>query len=261
MAAQTRRDADPGDYLRRRDDDRRERRIRVASSACCRCSRPDVRAFESGLPPMATGTSVPADDFGFPSGHVATTAAWALRSCLVSSETMAARRGSHMDRADGPLTHVPGTPFPRGCARWPRRRCRGASPRTPGAFCPAAAGISTLTAGTQDGPWCVAHRRRRARRAFRAPDSALMMPAASVASWARPSCSCTRGRSTIPSRRRRGWPAWLVALVLLGAALWSSTWTITTGPGLAAMSTMAISAALHASVLLVPALALGGHRS
>jgi hypothetical protein len=52
-----------------------------------------------------------------------------------------------------------------------------------------------------------------------------------------------------------------VALVLLGAALWSSTWTITTGPGLAVMSTMAISAALHASVLLVPALALGGHRS
>ena len=52
-----------------------------------------------------------------------------------------------------------------------------------------------------------------------------------------------------------------VALVLLGAALWSSTWTITTGPGLAVMSTMAVSAALHASVLLVPALALGGNRS
>ena len=52
-----------------------------------------------------------------------------------------------------------------------------------------------------------------------------------------------------------------VALVLLGVALWSSTWTITTGPGLAVMSTMAVSAALHASVLLVPALALGGNRS
>jgi len=52
-----------------------------------------------------------------------------------------------------------------------------------------------------------------------------------------------------------------VALVLLGAALWSSTWTITTGPGLAVMSTMAVSTALHASVLLVPALALGGNRS
>src|SRR5688572_2749572 len=35
-------------------------------------------AFESSLPPLATGTMVPADDFGFPSGHVAATAAWAL---------------------------------------------------------------------------------------------------------------------------------------------------------------------------------------
>ena len=52
-----------------------------------------------------------------------------------------------------------------------------------------------------------------------------------------------------------------VALVLLGGALWSSTWTITTGPALAVMSTMAVSAVLHASVLLVPALALGGERS
>ena len=54
-----------------------------------------------------------------------------------------------------------------------------------------------------------------------------------------------------------------VGLVLLGVALWSSTWTITTGPGLAVMSTKAVSAALHASVLLVPALALAlvGNRS
>ncbi|HVQ16763.1 MAG TPA: hypothetical protein VMS40_24340, partial [Vicinamibacterales bacterium] len=52
-----------------------------------------------------------------------------------------------------------------------------------------------------------------------------------------------------------------VALVLLGVALWSSTWTITTMSGLALMSTMAVSAALHASVLLVPALALGRKRS
>ena len=37
-----------------------------------------LAAFEFGLPPMARGISVPADDFGFPSGHVATTAAWAL---------------------------------------------------------------------------------------------------------------------------------------------------------------------------------------
>jgi hypothetical protein len=47
-----------------------------------------------------------------------------------------------------------------------------------------------------------------------------------------------------------------VALVLLGVALWSSTWTITMAPGLAVMTMMAVSAALHASVLLVPALAI-----
>jgi hypothetical protein len=51
------------------------------------------------------------------------------------------------------------------------------------------------------------------------------------------------------------------ALVLLGIAVWSSTWTIGTGPGLAVVSRMAISAALHASVLLLPAVAFGGHRS
>jgi hypothetical protein len=51
-----------------------------------------------------------------------------------------------------------------------------------------------------------------------------------------------------------------VALVLLGVALWSSIWTITTGQGLAVVSTMAVSAALHASALLVPALALGRSR-
>jgi hypothetical protein len=52
-----------------------------------------------------------------------------------------------------------------------------------------------------------------------------------------------------------------VALVLLGVAVWSSTWTITTALGLGIVSTMAVSAVLHASALLVPALALGGNRS
>jgi hypothetical protein len=64
--------------------------------------------------------------------------------------------------------------------------------------------------------------------------------------------------SVPPARRIAGMA---VALVLLGVALWSSTWTIMTGPGLEVMSMMAVSVALHASVLLVPALALGGNRS
>jgi hypothetical protein len=52
-----------------------------------------------------------------------------------------------------------------------------------------------------------------------------------------------------------------VALVLLGVALWSSTWTMAAGAGVAIVSGMAVSAALHAGALLVPALALGRRRS
>jgi hypothetical protein len=47
-AAQGWRNADPGHCLRRRDDGRRKRRVRVASSACRRCSRPNVRRFRVG---------------------------------------------------------------------------------------------------------------------------------------------------------------------------------------------------------------------
>ena len=53
----------------------------------------------------------------------------------------------------------------------------------------------------------------------------------------------------------------LIGAVCLGMALWTGTWTMTAGPGLAVMSTMAVSAALHASVLVVPALAFGRQRS
>jgi hypothetical protein len=52
-----------------------------------------------------------------------------------------------------------------------------------------------------------------------------------------------------------------MALVLLGVALWSSTWTMSMGPPLALITTMAVSATLHASVLIVPALAFGGTRA
>jgi len=50
-----------------------------------------------------------------------------------------------------------------------------------------------------------------------------------------------------------------VGLILLGVALWSSTWTIATGLNPGIVSTMTVSAALHASALLVPA--LSGKRS
>src|SRR5918993_6115851 len=61
----------------------------VAAKATFASPRPDtvdarVRTFEPALSRMATATSVPADAFGFPSGHVATTAAWALGLAWVS---------------------------------------------------------------------------------------------------------------------------------------------------------------------------------
>ena len=217
-------------------------------------------AFESGLPPMATGTSVPADDFGFPSGHVATTAAWALGLAWSRRKPWQVGVAATWVALMALSRMYPGTPFPRGRAWRPRRRCRGAGPCTPGASS-GWRGHQRAHGRYEDGPW----RRRSSSRSrsprFPAPDSALMMPAVSVASWARPSCSCTRGAldDSVPPATRMARMA--VALVLLGAALWSSTWTITTRPGLAVMSTMAVSAALHASVLLVPALALGGNRS
>ena len=149
-------------------------------------------AFESGLSPTATGTSVPADHFGFPSGHVATTAAWAL-----------------------------------GLA-WVRRK-----PWQLGA------------AGT----WIALMALSRMYLGRHFPADVLGGLVVGVAAL----------DDSVPPATRMARMA--VALVLLGVALWSSTWTIATGPGLAVMNTMAVSAALHASALLVPALALGGHRS
>jgi hypothetical protein len=87
---------------------------------------------------------------------------------------------------------------------------------------------------------------------------AMTVAAKGVVASPRPHAVDARVQRSAPSNRVcRRWPR----APRCPAALWSSTWTITTGPGLAVMSTMAVSAALHASVLLVPALALGGNRS
>ena len=216
-------------------------------------------AFELGLPPMATGTSVPADDFGFPSGHVATTAAWALGLAwsrrkpwqlgaaatwiaLMALSRMYLGRHFPADVIGGLVVGVAGLAIAR--LELP----------------PAAAGISTLTAGART-----------------ALGVSLLVVVALAALFGAGLGAHDAGRfcglvgaalllmrtraldDSVPLSTRMARMA--VALVLLGVAVWSSTWTITTGPGLAVMSTMAISAALHASVLLVPALALGGHRS
>ena len=213
-------------------------------------------AFESGLPPMATGTSVPADDFGFPSGHVATTAAWALGLAsrrkpwqlgaaatwiaLMGLSRMYLGRHFPADVIGGLVVGVAGLAI-----------ARLGLPS-------AAAGINTLTAGART-----------------ALGVALLVVVALVARSGAGLGAHEAGRfcglvgaallstraldDSVPPSTRMARLA--VALVLLGVAVWSSTWTITTGPGLAVISAMAISAALHASVLLVPALAVGGHRS
>jgi membrane-associated phospholipid phosphatase len=239
----------------------------VAAKGAFASPRPDavdarvqtIGAFESGLPPMATGTSVPADDFGFPSGHVATTAAWALGLAWSRRKSwqlgvaatwvalMALSRiylGRHFpaDVLGGLAVGVAALAFARL------------------ELSPARAGVTTRTAGTRT-----------------ALGVSLIVAVALAALSGAGFGAHDAGRfcglvgatlmlihtralddSVPPARRIAGMA---VALVLLGVALWSSTWTIMTGPGLEVMSMMAVSVALHASVLLVPALALGGNRS
>jgi membrane-associated phospholipid phosphatase len=216
-------------------------------------------AFESSLARIATRTSVPADDFGFPSGHVATTAAWALGLAwsrrkswplglaatwvaLMAFSRMYLGRHFPADVLGGLVVGVAGLAIAR--LELP----------------PAAAGLSPLTAGTRT-----------------ALGVSLIVAVALAALFGAGLGAHDAGRfcglvgaslllvhtraldDSVPPATRMARIA--AALVLLEVALWSSTWTITTGAGLGVLSTMSVSAALHASVLLVPALALGSHRS
>ena len=216
-------------------------------------------AFESGLPPMAMGPSVPADDFGFPSGHVATAAAWALGLAWSRRKSWQVGVAATWVALMALSRMYLGRHFPAdvlgglvvGVAALALARL---------ALSPAGAGISTLTAGTKT-----------------ALGVSLIVAVALAALSGAGLGAYDAGRfcglvgatlllmhtraldDSVPPAMRMARIA--VALVLLGAALWSSTWTITTGPGLGVMSTITVSAALHASVLLVPALALGGKRS
>jgi membrane-associated phospholipid phosphatase len=221
-----------------------------------------VRTFGivgSSLSRMATATAVPADDFGFPSGHVATTAAWALGLAwfrrtrwrigaaaawiaLMALSRMYLGRHFPADVLGGLVVGVAGLALAR--LELP----------------PVAPGLGTLTADTRTvlavslivavalaalfGTGLGAHD---AGRFCGLVGAALLL---------------VRTRTlddAVPRDTRMGRIA--LALVLLGVALWSSTWAVTTGPGLAIISTMVVSAAVHASVLLVPALALGRNRS
>ena len=208
-------------------------------------------AFESALLPMATGTSVPADDFGFPSGHVATTMAWAMGLAwsrrkswqlgvaatwvaLMALSRMYLGRHFPADVLGGLVVGVAALAL--------------AHLELP----PAGAGIRTLTTGTQTtlGVLLIV-----------AIALSALFGAGLGAHDAGRFCGLVgatlllmRTRAlddSVPPATRMARMA--VALVLLGVALWSSTLTIRTAPALAVMNTMAVSAALHASVLLVPA--------
>ena len=216
-------------------------------------------AFKLGLPAMATGTSVPADDFGFPSGHVAATAAWVMGLAwsrrkpwqlgaagtwiaLMALSRMYLGRHFPADVIGGLVVGVTGMAIAR--LELP----------------PDAGGNSTLTAG--------------ARTALGA--SLLVVVALAALFGARLGAHgagrfCGLLGATLLLMRTRALDESVAlatrmarvtaALVLLGVAVWSSTWTIATAPGLAVLSTMAISAALYASVLLAPALAFNGRRA
>ena len=217
------------------------------------------RAFELGLSRLTTGTFVPADDFGFPSGHVATTAAWALGLAWSRRKSWQLGAAATWVALMALSRMYLGRHFPAdvlgglvvGVAALALARLE---------LSPAGAGISTLTTGAKTalGVSIIV-----------AVALAALSGAGLGAHDAGRFCGLvgatlvlmhTRALDdSVPPAMRMARMA--LALVLLGGALWSSTWTITTGPGLAVMSTMAVSAVLHASVLLVPALALGGKRS
>jgi hypothetical protein len=214
--------------------------------------------LESDLSRMAAHAAVPADDFGFPSGHVATTAAWALglawfrrkSSAIGAAGTwvalMALSRmylGRHFpaDVVGGLFVGIAGLAMAR--LELPTS-ATGIS--TPPAGVRMALGVSLLA---------VVALAAFAGAGFGAYDAGRF-------------CGLVGGvlllmrtralDDAVPPATRTARTA--MALLLLCVALWSSTWTIVTGAGLV-MDTMAVSAALYASVLLVPALAIGRHRS
>jgi membrane-associated phospholipid phosphatase len=210
-------------------------------------------AFEVDLPPMAAGTPVPADDFGFPSGHVATTAAWALGLAsrrrtwwqigmaatwiaLMALSRMYLGRHFPADVVGGlvvgavalALAHVLHPVAGTGS------RLTAGNRTTLGATIIVAVAVAALSgfglSAHDAGRFCGL-----------AGASLVLIRSPALDDVVSPAARMLRVA---------------VALVLLGVALWSNTWTITAAPRLVGVTTLIINAALHAAVLLVP-LALG----
>jgi membrane-associated phospholipid phosphatase len=213
-----------------------------------------IGVFESRLSRLAMATAVPADDFGFPSGHVATTAAWALGLAwsrrrrrpigaavawvaLMALSRMYLGRHFPADVLGGLAVGVAGLAI----ARLALPPATAGSPLT--ASIGTVLGVSVVVMVALAALFGAGMGAHDAGRFGGLVGASLLL---------------IRTRTLDDAAalgRRRAQMA--VALVLLGVAVWSSTWTIASGSGLAFVSTMAISAILHASVLLLPALALG----
>jgi membrane-associated phospholipid phosphatase len=206
--------------------------------------------FESRWPATTADGSELADDYGFPSGHVATTAAWAVGLALVG------RR-----RRDGVAAGI-------WIALMAVSRMYLGRHFAADVLGGLAIGIAALVLARRVVP----------------PDSALegtslrravglsllgLVPIAALAGAGLSAHETARfvgilGAALIVLRRHARESAVtratragsvFVALVLLGVGLWSHTWTAATTP--MRVMTMAASAALYASVLLVPAWAIG----
>ena len=213
--------------------------------------------YEFGLLPMAAGATVPADGFGFPSGHVAATAAWAL------GLAWSGRKGWQLGAAAAWIFLMAFSRMYLG-RHFPADVIGGLVVGVAGAAIarlqsPAAAGISTATAGTRTAlgvSFCAVVALASLLGAGLGAHDAGRFCGLVGAALVLISMQAIEGSVPVTTRMARV----AVSLVLLGVAVWSSTWTITSRPGLAVMSMMAVSAALHASVLLVPALAVGRYR-
>jgi membrane-associated phospholipid phosphatase len=216
-------------------------------------------AFESSDSSIGTRTSVPADTFGFPSGHVATTAAWVLGLAwcrrkpwqlgvaatwvaLMSFSRMYLGRHFPADVLGGLVVGVAALALARlelPAAGVGSRTLTAGTRTALGVLLIVAVALATL-AGTgpsayDAGRFCGV-----------VGATLLLVHTAALDESVRPAARLDR---------------MAVALVLLGVALWSSTWTIAAWSPLPVASTMAVSAVLHASLLLVPVLARGGQRS